>query len=939
MISNERKSSDRRLTTAIRKIAFFEKRFGQAHLYLAYHAAFPLALTPDLLYRLWANFQLDINGRPLDMPWIAVSDILLSGLCQEVGQELYEMDEAVRNELLKRLQNNENFGQQRIQELSDFLLEYVRKQLQSNDLDVRDFAQAQQWTALAYTKPGEAAQKLALAFQQLGLETRGSGQPDKAELVRMASLVKTFSEPLAEAGLEPLLLYARGMDSWARGNLQQAAQQLAQVTDGGKIQIAGVDLPIPETVQNRPEKVPLPVGKDYSGQNLRGHSFKGQDLSGANFSKADIRSTNFTNAILSGANFSGQNLRGHSFKGQNLSGANFSKADIHSTDFTNAILIGANFSGAKTGLQRRWATGIIFFSLLLVILSGVMTTLIASLTGLGLYAVLDNLPLQNEEVIYTLAGTTGFLLFLILCITTFRKNLKSAWSAGALAVVGSFLFAASFSFPLAWIGSLVDSTTNIIFPIASAGIALVSALVLTRAITGKILSWWMALAGVTVTLVLTVAFLMGKPPLAVTVIVALAVIATILALFLIGIGNKVKRLSRILAIINIFAPLVALTIGVILIVNQVAVGTIALTVPLTAILAIAVVILLVLPGVASLPGAFIGILIVPSAIAIALTLQWLNPSSNQWGQFTAAFEISIFTAILAWATIITIAVTVNLTWAEADNKMIAIVWTLVGTMCLIVGAEVIALLLIPWLPVLNLKLWSLLISVMVGTILALSILLLGTYIGWRALVKDEQFTSIRDLAITFVAKGGTSFRGANLTDANFTEAILKNADFTDANLTITRWFHAQKLALACVGNSYLQFPQVQQLVITRIAQDQNFDYLNLQGINLQEMYLEDASFIGSNLSGANLRQTNLSRAKLIKTQLDQADLFGAFLTGAYIQDVKITSATKLKGIDCEYIFTKLPTKENQDPVRIPENYRQIFKPGEFMAWLSMSKLP
>jgi hypothetical protein len=30
------------------RITSFEKRFGEAHLYLAYHAAFPLALTPDL---------------------------------------------------------------------------------------------------------------------------------------------------------------------------------------------------------------------------------------------------------------------------------------------------------------------------------------------------------------------------------------------------------------------------------------------------------------------------------------------------------------------------------------------------------------------------------------------------------------------------------------------------------------------------------------------------------------------------------------------------------------------------------------------------------------------------------------------------------------------------------------------------------------------------
>ncbi|MGB8702792.1 MAG: pentapeptide repeat-containing protein, partial [Thermosynechococcaceae cyanobacterium] len=434
MIANERKTSDRRAAIALRKIASFEKRFGQSHLYLAYHAAFPLALTPDLLYRLWANFQQDINGKSLVLPWIAVSDILLSGLCQEVGQELYEMDETVRDELLKRLQADENFDQERIQELSDFLLEYVRKQLHSNDLDVRDFAQAQQWTVLAYTKPGKAAQELALAFQQLGLDATGSGQPDKAELVRMASLVKTFAEPLAEAGLEPLLVYARGMDSWARGKIQQATEHLAQVTEGGKIQIAGVDLPIPEAVQNHSAPSPLPVGKDYSGQNLRGRSFKGQDLTGANFSNADIRSS----------------------------------------DFTNANLMGANFSRAKTGLQRRWATGLILFSLLLLVLSGLIATLIGFLAGFGLEQALDNLPLQNEEVIYTFAGSMGSLLFLILCITTLNKDLKSTWSAGALALFAAFLFAANLFIPLQAAWSWVDSnTSNIILPITSVAIALV----------------------------------------------------------------------------------------------------------------------------------------------------------------------------------------------------------------------------------------------------------------------------------------------------------------------------------------------------------------------------------------------------------------------------------------------------------------------------------
>ncbi|OCR02929.1 hypothetical protein BCD67_03285 [Oscillatoriales cyanobacterium USR001] len=112
---------------AIRRIESFGKRFGpsRSHLYLAYHAAFPLALTPDLLYRIWANFQRDCLGKYLNIPWIAVADILLSNLCDDVGHELYEMDVAVRNELLKQLKEDSHFGKKRINELSNFLLAYV----------------------------------------------------------------------------------------------------------------------------------------------------------------------------------------------------------------------------------------------------------------------------------------------------------------------------------------------------------------------------------------------------------------------------------------------------------------------------------------------------------------------------------------------------------------------------------------------------------------------------------------------------------------------------------------------------------------------------------------------------------------------------------------------------------------------------------------------
>lgn len=226
---------------ANRRIESFGQRFGEAHLYFAYHAAFPLALTPDLLYRLWANFQRDINREVLSIPWMAVADLLLSSLCDEVGHELYEIDTAVRNALLRELKENPCFGEKRINELSDFLLTYVRQQLESHDPDIRDFAQAQRWTALAYTRPNEAARELALTLSQLKLT-------EKAEWVRMASLVETFAEPLAD--FQALLFYSRGMQNFTRGNLESASAEFSNLSglDEYQVDVAGVNLLIPKDI-------------------------------------------------------------------------------------------------------------------------------------------------------------------------------------------------------------------------------------------------------------------------------------------------------------------------------------------------------------------------------------------------------------------------------------------------------------------------------------------------------------------------------------------------------------------------------------------------------------------------------------------------------------------------------------------------------------------
>lgn len=223
---------------ARQRIEAFRKRYGQFHLSLAQQAAFPLALTPDLLYRLWASFPRDIHGEKLNIPWVAVSDLLLSSLCNEVDDELYEMNAAVRTELLNDLRVNPQLGSQRLNELSSFLLKYVEQQLESHDPDIHDFAQVQQWTVLAYTRPGEAARELALALHA------SITQNDVTEQIRMASLIETFAEPLVE--FVPLLSYAKGVKSLARGDVESAKDQFDIVARReSAVEVQGVSLPVP----------------------------------------------------------------------------------------------------------------------------------------------------------------------------------------------------------------------------------------------------------------------------------------------------------------------------------------------------------------------------------------------------------------------------------------------------------------------------------------------------------------------------------------------------------------------------------------------------------------------------------------------------------------------------------------------------------------------
>jgi formylglycine-generating enzyme required for sulfatase activity len=165
----------------------YTKKDGQNYQILLSYAAFPLVLTPDLLYQIWANFSLEIS-------WIGVARILLSPLCREIGYEAYEMDVSIRNELLKELADEE------LQKLGQFMLQYIEKRLTDTDESSQNIKERQRLTALAYTKPNQATKELVQK-----LSNRINNYEDIREAFRWTTFIKTLANPLSEKGFEPLL--------------------------------------------------------------------------------------------------------------------------------------------------------------------------------------------------------------------------------------------------------------------------------------------------------------------------------------------------------------------------------------------------------------------------------------------------------------------------------------------------------------------------------------------------------------------------------------------------------------------------------------------------------------------------------------------------------------------------------------------------------------
>ncbi|MGI0486434.1 formylglycine-generating enzyme family protein [Pantanalinema rosaneae CENA516] len=187
--------NDQRQMLAAQAVEQFTYRFGSPHRLLAYHAALPLVLTPELINYLRTYF---LHGQ---VAWEAEVDLLLSDLCRPVGYELYVMNTDVRAYLLQQMEQDECLGKSRMQKVARLLISYVRYLFQANPYVREQELQVQQWAAMVFLEDQreEAVRQIAEAFHRaIAPQQTDQANPliNAAEMARLAQLTKELAPQL-----------------------------------------------------------------------------------------------------------------------------------------------------------------------------------------------------------------------------------------------------------------------------------------------------------------------------------------------------------------------------------------------------------------------------------------------------------------------------------------------------------------------------------------------------------------------------------------------------------------------------------------------------------------------------------------------------------------------------------------------------------------------
>ncbi len=212
--------------------------------------------------------------------------------------------------------------------------------------------------------------------------------------------------------------------------------------------------------------------------------------------------------------------------------------------------------------------------------------------------------------------------------------------------------------------------------------------------------------------------------------------------------------------------------------------------------------------------------------------------------------------------------------------------------------------------------------------ISLTLILITINLAKKILEEDENNLFILKFAVAIGTLGGTNFCNANLTDTDFSHAILKSTNFRFANATRTFWRQTKYLKFARVEKTILEDIKVRELLITGWGKDQEFISANLRGANLISADLSNANLKLADLGEASLQAANLNNANLTETLAIGTNFTTAQMSGTCLEGWNIDHTTILDNVESKYIYLlEKPKPETDDRERRPSS--GYFQEGDF----------
>lgn len=212
---------------AERRLKQFQHKFGEAMLEFATHAALPVVLNSELVHLLRLNF---FSSSP-SIDYLTEAEFLLSSFCREIGEDLYEMEPAIRTVLLQKLSQQRP---ERIKEIAALLWQYSERYTPWRTRE--GLQNAQLLTALNFLD----AQKAIEWFQEVEASYKALLQEDREWFVAMKNQIENISIDSEESQAKPIVANSRDAlvvcicqytDLWLLEQLANSAEKIAQILE------------------------------------------------------------------------------------------------------------------------------------------------------------------------------------------------------------------------------------------------------------------------------------------------------------------------------------------------------------------------------------------------------------------------------------------------------------------------------------------------------------------------------------------------------------------------------------------------------------------------------------------------------------------------------------------------------------------------------------